>query len=294
MAIIKNHTSEIMKGKICMITGANSGIGKATALGLAKMGATIVMVCRNKDRGEKALEDIKKEVENGTVDLMIADLSTQKAIHQLVKEFKERYQFLHVLINNAGVNLSRCVLTEDGIETTFAVNYLAQYLLSNLLLDVLQASSPARIVNVASSVLAKNIDFENLNGEKHYRQLNAYGQSKLAVILFTYELSRRIEGTGVTVNCLHPGYVKTNMIKNFRKFVKYFYPLIGLFMKKPKKGAKTSIYLASSSEVEGVSGKYFKKRKEVESMKAAYDEEIAKRLWDVSIALTNLNFNKTS
>ena len=277
-----------------MITGANSGIGKATALGLAKMGATIVMVCRNKDRGEKALEDIKKEVENGTVDLMIADLSTQKAIHQLVKEFKERYQFLHVLINNAGVNLSRCVLTEDGIETTFAVNYLAQYLLSNLLLDVLKASSPARIVNVASSVLAKNIDFENLNGEKHYRQLNAYGQSKLAVILFTYELSRRIEGTGVTVNCLHPGYVKTNMIKNFRKFVKYFYPLIGLFMKKPKKGAKTSIYLASSSEVEGVSGKYFKKRKEVESMKAAYDKEIAKRLWDVSIALTNLNFNKTS
>lgn len=294
MAIIKNHTSEIMKGKICMITGANSGIGKATALGLAKMGATIIMVCRNKDRGEKALEDIKKEVENGTVDLMIADLSTQKAIHQLVKEFKERYQFLHVLINNAGVNLSRCVLTEDGIETTFAVNYLAQYLLSNLLLDVLQASSPARIVNVASSVLAKNIDFENLNGEKHYRQLNAYGQSKLAVILLTYELSRRIEGTGVTVNCLHPGYVKTNMIKNFRKFVKYFYPLIGLFMKKPKKGAKTSIYLASSSEVEGVSGKYFKKRKEVESMKAVYDEEIAKRLWDVSIALTNLNFNRTS
>ena len=294
MAIIKNHTSEIMKGKICMITGANSGIGKATALGLAKMGATIVMVRRNKDRGEKALEDIKKEVENGTVDLIIADLSTQKAIHQLVKEFKERYQFLHVLINNAGVNLSRCVLTEDGIETTFAVNYLAQYLLSNLLLDVLKASSPARIVNVASSVLAKNIDFENLNGEKHYRQLNAYGQSKLAVILLTYELSRRIEGTGVTVNCLHPGYVKTNMIKNFRKFVKYFYPLIGLFMKKPKKGAKTSIYLASSSEVEGVSGKYFKKRKEVESMKAVYDEEIAKRLWDVSIALTNLNFNRTS
>ena len=293
MAIIKNHTSEIMKGKICMITGANSGIGKATALGLAKMGATIIMVCRNKDRGEKALEDIKKEVENGTVDLMIADLSTQKAIHQLVKEFKERYQFLHVLINNAGVNLSRCVLTEDGIETTFAVNYLAQYLLSNLLLDVLQASSPARIVNVASSVLAKNIDFENLNGEKHYRQLNAYGQSKLAVILFTYELSRRIEGTGVTVNCLHPGYVKTNMIKNFRKFVKYFYPLIGLFMKKPKKGAKTSIYLASSSEVEGVSGKYFKKRKEVESMNAVYDEEIAKRLWDVSIALTNLAFEIT-
>jgi NAD(P)-dependent dehydrogenase (short-subunit alcohol dehydrogenase family) len=292
MAVTKNHNSEIIKGKICMITGANSGIGKATAIGLAKLGAKIVMVCRNKNRGEKALEDIKKECNNGTIDLMIADLSTQKAIHQLVKDFKEKYQFLHVLINNAGTNLSKRVLSEDRIETTFAVNYLAPFLLSNLLLDILQTSNPARIVNVASSIQAKTINFENLNGEKHYRQINAYAQSKLAVILFTYELSRRIEGTGVTANCLHPGSVKTNMVKNFRKFVKYFFPLIGLFMKNPKKGAKTSIYLASSSEVEGVSGKYFKKRKEVESVKASYDKDLAKRLWDVSIALTNLSFDQ--
>ena len=292
MTITENLTSEIMKGKICMITGANSGIGKATAIGLAKMGATIVMVCRNKDRGEEALEDIKKECINGIVDLIVADLSTQKAIHQLVKDFKERYQFLHVLINNAGINLSKRVLTEDGIETTLAVNYLAQFLLSNLLLDILQASSPARIVNVASSILSKTINFENLNGEKHYRQLNAYGQSKLAVILFTYEFARRIEGTGVTVNCLHPGYVKTNLIRNFRKFVKYFYPFIGLFMKSPKKGAKTSIYLASSPEVQNVSGKYFKNRKEAESVEASYDEELAKDLWEVSLTLTNLDFDK--
>lgn len=287
MTIIKNHTSEIMKGKICLITGANSGIGKATAIGLAKMGATIVMVCRNKKKGEKALEDIKKESNNGNVNLFIADLSTQEAIHQLVKDFKERYQYLHVLINNAGVNLSKRVLTEDGIETTFAVNYLAPYLLSNLLLDILQTSSPARIVNVASSVIAKSINFENLNGEKHYRQLNAYGQSKLALILFTYEFARRIEGMGVTINCLHPGYVKTNMIRNFRKFVKYFFPFIGLFMKSPKKGAKTSIYLASSPEIQGVSGKYFKKRKEVELAEVSYDQEIVKRLWNVSVDLTN-------
>lgn len=292
MAVTKNYNSEIIKGKICMITGANSGIGKATAIGLVKLGAKIVMVCRNKNRGEKALEDIKKECNNGTIDLMIADLSTQKAIHQLVKDFKEKYQFLHVLINNAGTNLSKRVLSEDRIETTFAVNYLAPFLLSNLLLDILQTSNPARIVNVASSIQAKTINFENLNGEKHYRQINAYAQSKLAVILFTYELARRIEGTGVTANCLHPGSVKTNMVKNFRKFVKYFFPLIGLFMKSPKKGAKTSIYLASSSEVEGVSGKYFKKRKEVESVKASYDKDLAKRLWDVSIALTNLSFDK--
>ncbi|MBY8983904.1 MAG: SDR family oxidoreductase [Candidatus Lokiarchaeota archaeon] len=289
---MKNHNSEIMKGKICMITGANSGIGKATAIGLAKMGATIVMVCRNENRGKKALEDIKKECNNGNFDLMMVDLSSQKAIYRLIKIFKEKYQQLHVLINNAGVNLSKRVLTEDGIETTFAVNYLAPFLLSTLLLDILQTSSPSRIVNVVSSVVGKTINFENLNGENHYRQLNAYAQSKLALILFTYEFARRIEGTGVTVNSLHPGYVKTNMVKNFRKFVKYFFHLIGLFMKSPKKGAKTSIYLASSPEVEGVSGKYFEKKKEEESVKASYDEELAKRLWNVSVDLTNHKLNK--
>lgn len=289
LGIIKNHASEIMKGKICMITGANSGIGKATVIGLAKMGATIVMVCRNKERGELALQDIKKACSNGNIDLMLADLSKQKAIHQFVAKFKEKYQSLHVLINNAGVNLSKRVLTEDGIETTLAVNYLAPFLLCNLLLETLQESKPSRIVNVASSVQARKFKFDNLNGEKHYHQLQAYSQSKLAVILFTYEFARRIEGMGVTVNCLHPGYVKTNMVKNYRKFVKHFFPFIGLFMASPKKGAKTSIYLASSPEVEGVSGKYFVKRKEAKSVKSSYDEELAKRLWDISISLTNLD-----
>lgn len=278
-----------MKGKICLITGANSGIGKATAIGLVKMGATIVMVCRNKEKGERALQDIKKECTNGNVDLMLADLSSQKAIHQFVKEFKEKYQFLHVLINNAGVNLSKRILTEDRIETTLAVNYLAPFLLCNLLFDTLQASRPSRIINVASNVQSRSIKFENLNGEKHYRQLHAYSQSKLAIVIFTYEFARRIEGKGVTVNCLHPGYVKTNMVRNFRKFVKYFFPFIGLFMKSPKSGAKTSIYLASSPDVEGVSGKYFIKRKEKKSTKASYDDKLAKRLWDVSISLTNLD-----
>lgn len=281
-----------MKGKVCLITGANSGIGKATVIGLAKMGATIVMVCRNKKKGEKALDNINKKCENGVIHLMIADLSSQKAIYQLVKDFKEKYQYLNILINNAGVNISKKIITDDGIETTFAVNYLAPFLLSNLLLDVLYSSRPARIVNVASAVQAKSINFDNLNGENHYHQMNAYAQSKLALILFTYEFARRIEGEGVTVNCLHPGYVKTNMVKNFRKFVKFFYPFIGLFMKSSKKGARTSIYLASSPEVEGVSRKYFKKRKKVESVKASYDEELGKRLWDISITLTHLNLNK--
>ncbi len=283
-----------MKGKICMITGANSGIGKATAIGLAKMGATIVMVCRNKERGEQALKDIKRKSNNESVYLMLADLSSQKAIHQLVKDFKEKHQNLHVLINNAGVNLSKRILNEDGIETTLAVNYLAPFLLCNLLFDSLKAGKPARIVNVSSSVQAKSIDFDNLNGEKHYRQLKAYAMSKLAVIILTYEFARRFDGNGVTINCLHPGYVRTNMIRNFRKFVKYFFPFISLFVRSPKRGAKTPIYCASSPDIEGISGKYFKKRKEKKSVKASYDEELAKELWDVSVELTNLNSEKSN
>jgi len=283
-----------MKGKICMITGANSGIGKATAIGLAKMGATIVMVCRNKERGEHALNDIRRKSNNESVYLMLADLSSQKAIHQLVKDFKEKHQNLHILINNAGVNLSKRILTEDGIETTLAANYLAPFLLCNLLLDPLEAGKPARIVNVSSSVQAKSIDFDNLNGEKHYSQLKAYAMSKLAVIILTYEFARKFDGNGVTINCLHPGYVRTNMIRNFRKFVKYFFPFISLFVRSPKRGAKTPIYCASSPDIEGISGKYFKKRKEVKSVKASYDEELAKELWDVSVELTNLNSEKSN
>ena len=271
-----------------MITGANSGIGKATATGLAKMGATIVMVCRNQERGEQALEEIKRDSNNESVYLMLADLSSQKAIHQLVKDFKEKYKSLHVLINNAGVNLSRRKLTEDGIETTLAVNYLAPYLLCNLLFDTLKESQPARIVNVASSVQAKSIDFDNLNGEKHYGQMKAYSLSKLALILFTYEFARKIDGNGVTINSLHPGYVRTNMIRNFRKFVKFFFPFISLFVIGPKRGAKTSIYCASSPDLKGVSGNYYKKRKEKKSGKASYDKELAKKLWELSAKLTNL------
>ncbi|MFX1280306.1 MAG: SDR family oxidoreductase [Promethearchaeota archaeon] len=289
MVSAKERKTDVMKDKICLITGANSGIGKATAIGLAKMGATIVIACRNKERGEKALKYIKRESNNDLIDLMLVDLSSQKEIRQFVFDFKERYKRLDVLINNAGVNLSKRTLTEDGIETTFAVNYLAQFLLSNLLFDLLKTSAPARIVNVASSVQAKSIYFENVNGEINYSQMKAYSMSKLAVVLFTYEFARRFDGNGVTINCLHPGYVRTNMIRNFRKFVKYFFPIISLFVIGPKRGAKTSIYCASSPDVEGVSGKYFKKRKVSKSSKASYDKDLAQKLWELSAKLTNLN-----
>lgn len=289
MAKIENDKSNSMKGKICMVTGANSGIGKATAIGLAKLGASLVLVCRDQTRAEEAIAEIKEKTGNESIDLIIADLSSQKGIHNLVSEFKKSYNILNVLINNAGVNLHKHTLTEDGIETTFAINYLAHFMLCNLLLDTLKNSSPARIVNVTSSVQAKSIDFDDLNGDNHYRQLKAYSQSKLAVVLFTYEFARRIEGTGVSVNCIHPGYVKTNMIRKFRPFVKYFYHLIGLFMSTPKRGAKTSIYLASSTDIDGASGKYFKKRKEAKSVKISYDESVAKQLWDASVNLTNID-----
>lgn len=290
MAKTEDTKVNSMKGKICMITGANSGIGKATALGLANLGATLVLVCRDQIRAEEAISEIKEKSGNGSIGLLLADLSSQREIHNVVNEFKKKYDHLDVLINNAGVNLHQQTLTEDGIETTFAVNYLAYFMLSNLLFETLKDSAPARIVNVASSVQAKSIDFDDLNGNNHYRQLKAYAQSKLAVILFTYEFARRIKGTGVTVNCLHPGFVKTNMIRKFRPFVKYFYHLVGLFMLKPKKGAKTSIYLASSPEIDGTNGKYFKKKKEIKSVKISYDESVAKELWDLSVKLTNIDF----
>src|SRR5438128_5474705 len=188
-----------MQGKICMVTGANSGIGKATALALAQMGATVVMVCRDRARGEEARSEITTKSRKNAVDLLQADLSSQQSIRQLVETFQHHYTHLHVLINNAGASFPGRRETVDGLEMTFAVNYLAPFLLTNLLLDVLKASAPARIFNVSSnSNQSSSIKMDDLQGMKGYRSLNTYGQSKLAVVMFTYELARRLEGTGVT------------------------------------------------------------------------------------------------
>ena len=245
-----------MKGKICMITGANSGIGKATALGLAKLHASVIMVCRNKDSGEKAREEIINQTGNENVNLLFCDLSSQEQIRKLVNEFREKYQNLHVLINNAGImlkNRSECV---DGFEMNFAVHVLAPFLLTNLLLDVLKKSAPSRVIIVGSAMHKRaKIDFDDLQCEnKKYSLYKVYGVSKLAEILFTYELSRRLDGTGVTANAVHPGVVNTNLGRDQSKFSQGF---ARAFFKSPEKGAETSIYLASSPEVEGISGKYF-------------------------------------
>jgi retinol dehydrogenase-14 len=220
---------------------------------------------------------------------MLADLSSQEEIRRLADEFKQAHSRLDVLINNAGVFRSKRITTAEGIEMTFAVNHLAYFLLTYLLLDVLKASAPSRIVNVASGDHSNGtIDFEDLQGEKGYKGAKAYSQSKLATVLFTYELARRLEGTGISANCLHPGVVGTDLGSGvsgvFGLMVRALKPL----MKSPEQGAETSIYLASSLEVEGLSGKYFVKKVEARSSDVSYDERLARRLWEVSAELTKL------
>ncbi|MGH3147263.1 MAG: SDR family oxidoreductase [Rubrobacter sp.] len=278
-----------MGEKVCLITGATSGIGRATAMGLANMGAGVVMVGRDRGRGEAAMAEIKEKSGNASVDLMLADVSSREQIRRLAGEFKEAYPRLDVLINNAGVFHSERITTADGIETTFAVNHLAYFLLTNLLLDVLEASAPSRIINVSSGAHGDGtIDFDDLQGEKGYKGAKAYSQSKLATVLFTYELDRRLEGTGVTANCLHPGVVGTNFGSGVSGVFGFMMRSLTPLMKSPEKGAGTSIYLASSPEVEGLSGRYFVKKAEARSSDVSYDVRLARRLWEVSAELTNL------
>ncbi|MCZ6648026.1 MAG: SDR family oxidoreductase [Thaumarchaeota archaeon] len=279
-----------MSGRVCMITGTTSGIGKATALGLAKMDATIVMVSRNEAGLRAAADDVKKMTTNESIDFIVADLSSQESIRKLSEDFKAKYQNLHVLINNAGL-LGHQPLSVDGIDKLFAVNYLAPFLLTNLLLDVLKVSAPSRVVNVSSSGhKTGRINFDDLP-RKERSIMGAYGDSKLALILFTYELARKLKGTGVTVNALHPGLVATRPPSHDSSpfIMRLGWKILKPLMSSPEKGAQTSIYLASSPEVGSISGKYFVKKKETKSAKESYDESISQRLWWVSTELTKLN-----
>lgn len=208
-------SSSNLTGKICLVTGGNSGIGKATAVELAKMGATVVIVSRDKEKGETAVADIVAKSGNKNVELIQADLSSQDSIHKLAEEFKARHNKLHILINNAGVYLTKRTITPDGFESTFAVNHLGPFLLTSLLIEILKSSAPSRIVNVSSDAHnGAKMDFDDLQAEKRFSGWQAYGQSKLAMILFTHELAKKLEGTGVTVNSAHPGVVRTHFAKN--------------------------------------------------------------------------------
>lgn len=282
-----------MTDRVCLITGANSGIGKATATELARQGATIVMVCRNQARGEAAQAEIQAKSGSQKVDLLLADLSSQESIRQLAREFKSKYDRLHVLINNAGATNTHRKLTKDGLEVTLATNHLAYFLLTNLLLDQIRASGTpqrkARIVNVSSEAQRVGIiSFSDLQLEKNYSEFRAYGQSKLANVFFTYELARRLEGTNVTVNALHPGLVRSKFasssVSPFGLLMKLSWP----FQISPEKGARTPVFLASSPAVEGVTGKYFSNMKQKKSAPISYHEAAAELLWNESARLTHL------
>ena len=278
-----------MKGKTCLITGATAGIGKAAAIQLAQLGATLVLVARNPQKATLTVEQIRQQTGNSEVEFLLADLSSQQGIRQLAEGFKAHYQRLDVLVNNAGAIIISRQQSVDGIEMTFALNHLSYFLLTNLLLDVLKSSSPSRIINVSSdSHQGAELDFQDLQYQGRYRGFQAYGRSKLANLLFTYELSRRLEGTGVTANGLHPGLVATNLIANNGLAGRMMNVYFRLFGRSSDKGAQTVTYLASSPKVEGLSGRYYVDEQQVPSSQPSYDEEAARQLWRVSEELTGL------
>jgi len=276
--------------KRCLVTGATSGIGKVTARDLAEQGASVVIVGRNQEKSKRTVEQIQQETGNAQVEYLLADLSIQEDIRHLAEKYTDRYDRLDILINNAGAIFFSRKETREGFEITFALNHLGYFLLTNLLLDLLRRSAPARIINVSSEAhRGASINFDDLQFEEKYSPMRVYGQSKLANILFTYELHRRLDNENLTVNALHPGFVASNFGRNAGVLGKIMMPILHLFARSPKRGAQTSIYLASSPEVEGISGKYFIDKQPATSSEESYDLQIAARLWKISEELTGLD-----
>jgi retinol dehydrogenase-14 len=278
-----------MEGKVVLITGGTSGIGRAAATALAAMGAEVVVTGRSKERGDEAVEEIRGTSGSERVSLVLADLAVQAEVRELAEEFRERHERLDVLVNNAGLIQSRRTETPDGLELTLAVNHLAPFLLTNLLLDLLKKSAPSRVITVSSEARrGASINFDDLKSERRYRPFQVYGMTKLANILFTYELAERLKGTGVVANCLHPGAVNTNFGSSNRSFGTLLFRAFKPFMRTPEVGADTVVYLASSPEVGSMTGRYLTDRKVISSFDEPYDEATRKRLWEVSEELTNL------
>lgn len=268
-----------MRNKVVLITGSTDGIGRQAAVELAALGATVLVHGRNPAKGKVVAEEIQTSTGNPKVDFFIADLASLKQVRELAAEVQRRYDRLDVLINNAGVFMNERKLTEDGFEMTYAVNHLAPFLLTNLLLDLLKRSAPSRIVTVSSVAHTRGrIDFENLQAEKTFGGYNVYALSKLANVLFTYHLARQLEGTGVTSNCLHPGVIGTKLLR------------AGFNMPgaSTSDGAETLIDLAASPGVEHVTGKYFQNKLSTSSSPVTYEEALQRELWKVSQKQTGL------
>ena len=278
-----------MQGKVCLVTGANRGIGRATVEGLARQGATVLMVCRTREEGEAAKAEIGTTTGNGKLELFVADLSVQASVRQVVEAIKAIHSRLDVLVSNAGTFQLQRSMTADDIETTFAVNHLAGFILVNELADLLRASAPARVVIVASEAHQRVSDPEDWVSVRGYNGRTAYNRSKLANVVFCYDLAHRLEGSGVTVNCCHPGWVNTRVLETMydRWWLHWLWPLARKFFTvTPAEGARAVLHLATSPELEGVTGKYFKGEQPVTSSLISHDPVIGARLWNLSLRLT--------
>jgi NAD(P)-dependent dehydrogenase (short-subunit alcohol dehydrogenase family) len=280
-----------LHGKTVLVTGGTGGIGLATVTALAQRGARVGVVGRSDARGAAAVDVVRRTVPSATVDLFVADLSAQAEVRRLASAVRSAYPRLEVLVNNVGGFWSHRHVTADGLERTFALNHLAPFLLTHELRDLLVASAPARVVTVSSGAQAMGrIDFDDLQGERSYSGQRAYSQSKLANVLFTYELARRLDRTGVTATVLHPGVTRTGFgQEDSSGWMRLLLPLVRPFMKTPEQGASTVVHLASSPEVEGVTGAYFANRRPRKSSRASYDRALARRLWEVSAALVGVD-----
>ncbi len=282
------ETNKHIAHMTCVITGASSGIGKETAVALARQGATVVIICRDPERGELAAAEVRAKSGNPAVELLLADLSSQRAVRRVAAEFLERHAALHILINNAARIYPTRTETAEGIEATLATNHLAPFLLTSLLREVLVASAPARVVNVASAAhrYVRAITWDDLQAKEAYGAMRIYYQTKLMNVLFTYELARRLTGTGVTVNCLHPGWpLRTGLGSDVRGLTGVILGITRLFGASAKRASSMAIYLATAEDVTEVSGKYFVNGRAVRSSTLSYDDGAAKRLWEVSADL---------
>ena len=278
-----------MQGKVCLVTGSTRGIGRATAEALARAGATVLLHGRDREHGEAVQREIAASTGNQHIELFVADFSSQAEVKRLAEEIRARHGALHVVINNAASFYPRRVTTADGIEATFQVNHLSYFQLTNELLSLITASAPARIVNITSEAHQRVTDPEDWESSKSYNGITAYSRSKLANVMFTYDLAHRLEGTGVTVNCVHPGRVKTNLLETgwFKRWwLHWAWGFAQRFLISPEEAARSIVYLAMSPELEGVTGKYFKQSVPATSSLVSHDAVIGARLWNISLRMT--------